>query len=112
MKLSISWIFDHIQADWRSLDIPELVHQFNLTTAEIEGFRKVSIDLEQLFLVQVRSVPSRTIIDPEENNVEVYCSEIKKEVLLPSRDDVFVGQPTENNLKLGCLWPSCFITYL
>lgn len=41
MKLSISWIFDHLQADWRNYDIRQLIEQFNRTTAEIEGYKKV-----------------------------------------------------------------------
>ena len=44
MKLSLAWIFDHIDADWRKIDIAQLVSRFNQITAEIEGFEKTSLD--------------------------------------------------------------------
>jgi phenylalanyl-tRNA synthetase beta chain len=44
MKLSLSWIFEHIDADWKKQDIPLLVEQFNKKTAEIEGVEKLSFD--------------------------------------------------------------------
>ena len=43
MKLSLAWIFDHIDADWHSIDVAELVAKFNEMTAEIEGFKKVML---------------------------------------------------------------------
>ena len=52
MKLSLSWLFDHIDADWRTIDVAALVSLFNKTTAEIEGFDKISIDLKKLGAAQ------------------------------------------------------------
>ena len=46
MKLSLRWIFDHIDADWKKVDIVELVDKFNKTTAEIEGFEKFKLDVD------------------------------------------------------------------
>ena len=37
MKISVAWIFDHIDADWSKVSIFTLVEKFNKTTAEIEG---------------------------------------------------------------------------
>ena len=54
MKLSLSWLFDHIDADWRSINVPALVSLFNKTTAEIEGFESISIDLKKLAAAQVK----------------------------------------------------------
>ena len=44
MKLSISWIFDHIDADWKKQNIDDLVAKFNKISAEIESFYKVNFD--------------------------------------------------------------------
>ncbi|HML86633.1 MAG TPA: hypothetical protein PKE52_15875, partial [Bacteroidales bacterium] len=49
MKVSISWIFDHIDADWRKIDIPALVTKFNQTTAEIEKWYAVTTDPKNIF---------------------------------------------------------------
>ncbi len=59
MKLSVAWIFDHIDADRRSVDITDMVLTFNRTTAEIEGFERLSIDTHALALVQVISISCR-----------------------------------------------------
>ncbi len=53
MKISIAWLFDHIEADWSKLDIADLCTKFNASTAEIEGWYKVSVDVSHLFLAQV-----------------------------------------------------------
>ena len=46
MKLSIAWIFDHIEADWKEQVIPRLIELFNQKTAEIERFTRITINLE------------------------------------------------------------------
>lgn len=81
MKLSISWIFDHINADWRKIDIQKLVDKFNRTTAEIEGFEKVTTDISNFSLVEVKQ------LDP----VIAYNYELKKDIELPKRNDLKVG---------------------
>lgn len=83
MKLSIAWIFDHIQADWKQTDIPKLVDTFNRTTAEIEHFYKVSLDLDLFTLARVISVRPDAVV--------VESSELKKEISLPYRDDAVEG---------------------
>ena len=80
MKLSLAWIFDHIDADWKKIDIENLVDQFNKITAEIEGFEKISIDLAPLSLVQVKGIG--------EDSVTVFSDEWKKEFKLPLRDEL------------------------
>lgn len=79
MKISIAWIFDHIDADRSVIDIPDLIKRFNETTAEIEGCRIVAVDLDSLALVQVRDVAKK---------VGAYCPEWHQEMSLESRDDV------------------------
>ncbi len=34
MKLSLAWIFDHIDADWQSVSVEHIVETFNQTVAE------------------------------------------------------------------------------
>lgn len=70
MKLSISWVFDHIDADWKKTDITRLINHFNQAVAEIEGFEKVDVDMDLFTLAQVRSRRGRNIIS--------HSSELKK----------------------------------
>src|SRR5579872_4498352 len=79
MKVSISWIFDHIDADWRTIDIPALVTKFNQTTAEIEKWYPVTTDSKNLFIGKALSLHS------------CHIPELKKDVVLSSRTDVVVG---------------------
>ncbi len=65
MKLSVAWIFDHIDADWRTCDINELVAKFNQMTAEIESFHSVSFSMDNFFLCQQKVLGSDTIMIPE-----------------------------------------------
>jgi len=54
MKVSLAWIFDHIDVDWKKQDpltklvFHEIVSKFNQITAEIESVKKVKIDLSNL----------------------------------------------------------------
>lgn len=82
MKLSLSWIFDHIVGSWQEYDIPALVAKFNTTTAEIESFKKINLDLQNYFLVRV--------VDVKEDNILVFCPELGKELSLPKRTDAEV----------------------
>jgi len=80
MKLSLAWIFDHIDADWKRVDVAQLVGQFNKTTAEIEAFEKITVDLNQFSLGQVQEI--------KEDCVTVVSSEWKQTIELPLREDV------------------------
>jgi phenylalanyl-tRNA synthetase beta chain len=84
MKLSLSWIFDHIAgASWHNLDVDALVHKFNVTTAEIDAVEKVTLDLSRFFLVTIKEI--------RDNNVVVQCDETSAEYTLPLRDDAQIG---------------------
>lgn len=74
MKLSIAWIFDHIDADWRKIDIPDLVTRFNQTTAEIEGVYKVHTDMNSLFFAQVQEIKADSIILQTDTNKTITLS--------------------------------------
>ena len=38
MKLSLSWIFDHIMGSWHDYDITFLIKKLGSITAEVEGY--------------------------------------------------------------------------
>lgn len=78
MKISIAWVFDHIDADVAQIDLPELVKRFNETTAEIEGYQKIVTDLTMLSVAQVRSIGS---------SIGAYSPEWELEVSLDPRHD-------------------------
>lgn len=80
MKLSIAWIFDHINISWKSVDIAQLVSRFNQITAEIEGFEKISLDLSHITLAQARTIT--------ESHVTLTSPEWQDEALLACRKDV------------------------
>ncbi len=84
MKLSLAWLFDHIDADWRSIDVPALVSLFNKTTAEIEGFDTFSIDLKNVSAAKVKAVNSSTVI--------VESAEWKQTIDMPLREGVATNQ--------------------
>lgn len=80
MKLSLAWIFDHIQGvNIKNIDMNDLMVQFSAKVAEIEDHYPISINLDEFALAQV------TKINPE--SCVVYCQEWKKEINLPVRKD-------------------------
>ena len=84
MKVSIAWVFDHIDVDWKSVDIENLINKFNKTTAEIETWQKISIDINQFTLAEVVSVSTdQSILRSQEWNAEIT---------LPAHNDVRPGQ--------------------
>ena len=87
MKLSLRWIFDHIDADWKKLSLEKFVDKINQTTAEIERIEKIKLNLSSFSLVVVTSIDGDTI--------SVTSSEWKKDISLPFRADAVL-----NNLYL------------
>ena len=79
MKVSVAWIFDHIDADRHAIAIDNLVDRFNKTTAEIEGVLESSIDCAQLSAVQVVAV--------SQNKITVRSDEWNAQYDLPFRVD-------------------------
>ncbi|MCL5875302.1 MAG: phenylalanine--tRNA ligase subunit beta [Candidatus Dependentiae bacterium] len=80
MKLSLHWLFDHINADWKSVDVQKLVAEFNKKTAEIEGFYQVNTNLSLLSFASIIAI--------EQNYVVVSSSEWQEEFQLPVRSDL------------------------
>ncbi|MCK4650846.1 phenylalanine--tRNA ligase subunit beta [Candidatus Babeliales bacterium] len=79
MKLSLSWIFDHIDADWKKQDIQYLVEKFNKTSAEIERHYKINLNLENFALCKVVQINS--------DKFKIFIPEWDQEIFLPLRDD-------------------------
>src|SRR5260221_4979668 len=93
MKISLNWIFDHIKGDpafakasadrLACVDVGKLVDTFIRTTAEIEGWRKVTCNTDNLTLAEVIAV--------EGANVTMRSAERNKNYTLPARADAAVG---------------------
>jgi phenylalanyl-tRNA synthetase beta chain len=83
MKISLNWIFDHIRGELARVDVAQLVEKFIRTTAEIEGWRKVTLNPDNLTLVEVVAVAAA--------NVTVHSAERNKNYTLPARADAVVG---------------------
>jgi len=83
MKISLNWIFDHIKGELSRIDIAQLVDTFIKTTAEIEGWKKVTLNTDDLTLVEVVAVAA--------DGVKVHSKERNKQYNLPARSDAVVG---------------------
>ena len=79
MKISISWIFDHILAKKSETVLAELIKQFNATTAEIDGVEQIHTDLARLFAVRVTELLDTDLL--------AACPEIGTSFCLPMRKD-------------------------
>ncbi|MBD3231679.1 phenylalanine--tRNA ligase subunit beta [Candidatus Dependentiae bacterium] len=78
MKLSISWIFDHINANWKKQNIDELISKFNKISAEIENYYKIDFDLKDFALGKITKI---------NNRLKIEIPEWKIKCDLPSRED-------------------------
>lgn len=79
MKLSISWLLDHIVAAKNDLDIHELIKKFNATTAEVDAVEEVITDLSSLYAVKM--------VEKLEQELLVSCPELGLSFCLPFRKD-------------------------
>lgn len=85
MKLSIAWVFDHIDADWQQCDIANLIAQLGSKTAEIEAYQQIDATTQNnnLFIVEITALEDGMII--------VYCAELKKTIDMPLREHAHNG---------------------
>ncbi|KKP24349.1 MAG: Phenylalanine-tRNA ligase beta subunit [candidate division TM6 bacterium GW2011_GWF2_28_16] len=83
MKLSIAWIFDHINADWRKQDIDYLISKFNAVSGEIEDFYKVKFDLDKFAIGKV--------IEIKAGKIKFFVPEWGTEYNLPERVDADIN---------------------
>lgn len=80
MKLSLTWIFDHIVSSWKEHNVPDLINKFNTTTAEIENYEYISSDLNCFTLVKV--------IAKKNDSIVAYSAELDQEFSLGIRPDL------------------------
>lgn len=75
MKVSLAWIFEYINGDWTQIDIKNLVDSFNKTTAEVDGFSKLELDLNLFTLAIVTKIsPDHITVYSKEHDAEYTCS--------------------------------------
>lgn len=96
MKLSLSWIFDHIDGSWENLDVLGLVEKFNTHTAEIEGFKTLMFhkDLFEIGLCKSIEKDKVAFILPSKNSVFLEEQDADKFIL-----DQFYLLRIDDNLK-------------
>jgi len=83
MKLSLAWIFDHIDAVSMHGDVAHLIERLNETTAEIESWYRIELDTAHLTLART--------VEVDENGVDVHVPEYNIDIRLPFRADVRAG---------------------
>jgi phenylalanyl-tRNA synthetase beta chain len=83
MKLSLAWIFDHIEKPHDVVTIEDVVTALNESTAEVERWSLIKPDLSQLVLAQVTAIST--------DAVEVYVPELSISAHLSHRSDVLDG---------------------
>ena len=84
MKLSLAWIFDHLDADVSQIDSKHLITQFNRTTAEIEHTYTVQNNVTGMHCV--------CVINSTRDAITTTCPSLEKNYILPPRPDVITGQ--------------------
>ena len=80
MKISLNWIFDHIDGSVRDVEISPLINTFIKTTAEIEEWRKVTCDMKLFTLVHITHIT--------DNEICAYSPEHNQTYNLPLRADI------------------------
>ncbi len=78
MKLSLRWIFDHIDANYSDFSVDEITKKFNVVTAEIEHVDHVVLPFDSLALATV---------EVQGDIAVVTVPEKKDSILLPLRSD-------------------------
>ncbi len=84
MKLSLRWVCDHLNIDWKKIDVTALVERFNTSIAEIETVQGYSVDLADYALGLVQKVSA--------DAYQVFLPEWKETVDLSARTDAFEGR--------------------
>jgi len=87
MKLSLSWIFDHINADLAEQNIDTIVSRFNEVSAEIDGVHRLTYDLSNFFVGTLKTATPTSL--------ELFIPELNATARLPVRSDADrANQPT------------------
>ena len=93
MKISIAWLFDHINADKNTINVSHLVERFNQVTAEIEGCEKVELPINAISLAQIITNESESTLAESITlkTVIAKSTEWGIECSLPYRTDSCIG---------------------
>ncbi|MBA2306754.1 hypothetical protein H0W26_01315, partial [Candidatus Dependentiae bacterium] len=83
MKLSLSWICDHLNLNKMDVDVDSLVERLTARTAEIDGIERVRFDKASWYAVQVMTVSPEAITG--------HCPELKSNFVLSGRTDAAVN---------------------
>ena len=83
MKLSLAWIFDHIDARWQDQDVAALMAKFNQVTAEIEHFYPVKHEMDRYFLATCSDTSKPT---------EFFIPELQQSISMAARSDFAIAQ--------------------
>ncbi len=83
MKLSLRWIFDHLNTNWKDYPVADIVSKFNMSVAEIEHVEKIELNLDSYALVTVLTIGQETI--------EIKCPEWQITEQMPLRTDAVKG---------------------
>ena len=81
MKISLSWIADHIKVNKTELNPAHIAEQLGAITAEIDAVERVRTDLASLY--------AATLVELQEQEVVLECPELRKSVTLPKRKDSY-----------------------
>ncbi|NBX78681.1 phenylalanine--tRNA ligase subunit beta [bacterium] len=85
MKISLSWVFDHIDVSFASVDISKIITVFSERCAELNGVQYITFDAQQFDLAQVKALI-------QDESVVVLVHGHNDLQTLPFRKDVLVGQ--------------------
>lgn len=83
MKLSVAWLFDHIDGSMTDYSIDDLVHKLALTTAEIDGVTRITLNANNFTLARVTNLNAET--------VTLTCGQFDTDITLPTRSDLVEG---------------------
>ncbi len=83
MKVSLAWLFEHIDGDKHAVAIASLVDAFNQKIAEIGSYEHKELDQSLLSIVHVQMVNGAI--------ATCYCAEHGNSMELPARHDLQVG---------------------
>lgn len=84
MKLSLAWIFDHLNADWRTQNVDHIYAQFNRITAEMEGVECINHDLSSFFFGSIQEISDQA--------VTFIIPELSEQVALAMQPGMAIGQ--------------------
>lgn len=108
MKLSINWIFEHIDLgnnyleNLKESELEKLINKFSLTAVEVDNLEHINIDLDNFTLAKIQSIKSlnNLILYSKELNQEIVLSETIKDAKLGS---IYLLKKNKENYRLANL---------